>query len=491
MRELRKVKTGWCNGFGGMGRCRSVILALILLIPLTVMFESAALAAPRPVRNVVWEGDSVPITGGGYFTVFDEPFVNTQGDVVFNADYYSYDLGETRGGTFLVLGGTLYPIVVSGQYINSDIGTVTLLNAWYIDGPIFNNSGTVGLVIRGIYDESPSGNTAAVLQKTVAGSLTVIAKKGDSVPNTTTGVFEDFDDMSMNNNDDFAFIAVYTEDGGTTFKTGVFLKPSSGALVSIVLDGATLPGTGGGTLCGGEGGSIDGPWVNDSQAVAFKVDCITGGTGGLEGSAFIKRPGYSLESFVLIGDAAPSSIGGTISDFTLGRPALNNSNTLGFTASISGGSVESAIVTKQLGGSPVACVKVGDPAPDTHTTFDGFAWPALNQNGMLVFQADFAGDVIERQGLFTCQNGVVRAVVLQGDPIPERSGYFSTEVEEQSLSDTGQVVFLHEEYPMGVFVSLPIEVSVAVPTLSQWAMMVMVSLLVLVGIYAIRRRRTA
>ena len=489
MRKLRKVKTGWCNGFGGMGLCRSVIFALILLIPLTVMLESAALAAPRPVRNVVWEGDTAPGTKGATFYNFDEPFVNTQGDVVFNATYVD-NSGVYGGGTFLVLGGTLYPIVVSGQYINSDIGTVTLLNAWYIDGPIFNNSGTVGLVIRGIYDESPSGNTAAVLQKTVAGSLTVIAKKGDSVPNTTTGVFEDFDDMSMNNNDDFAFIAVYTDDGGTTHKTGVFLKPSSGALVPIVLYGATLPDTGGGTLCGGYGDSIDGPWMNDSQAVAFKVDCISDGTGGLTGSVFIKRSGQSLESFVLIGDPAPSSIGGTITDFTLGRPALNNSNTLGFTASIGGGSVESAIVTKKLGESPVACVKVGDHAPGTGTTFDGFAWPALNQNGMLVFQADFGPVEDERQGLFTCQNGVVRAVVLQGDRIPERGGDFTSEVEEQSLSDTGQVVFLHENYPQGVFVSVPATPE-RVPTLSQWSMMVMASLLVLVGIYAIRRRRTA
>ena len=78
MRKLRKVKTGWCNGFGGMGRCRSVIFALILLIPLTVMFESAVLAAPRPVRNVVWEGDTAPGTGGATFTEFDEPFVNTR-----------------------------------------------------------------------------------------------------------------------------------------------------------------------------------------------------------------------------------------------------------------------------------------------------------------------------------------------------------------------------------------------------------------------------
>ena len=54
----------------------------------------------------------------------------------------------------------------------------------------------------------------------------------------------------MNNNDDFAFIAVYTDDGGSTWKTGVFLKPSSGAMVQIVLNGDTLPDTGGGTLCG-------------------------------------------------------------------------------------------------------------------------------------------------------------------------------------------------------------------------------------------------
>ena len=50
-----------------------------------------------------------------------------------------------------------------------------------------------------------------------------------------TGLFDDFDYIAQNNNDDLAFLARYSEDGGTTFKTGVFLKPSGSPLVQIVL----------------------------------------------------------------------------------------------------------------------------------------------------------------------------------------------------------------------------------------------------------------
>jgi len=229
-----------------------------------------------------------------------------------------YGTAAPGGGIFFYSGGTLYPIVVSGQNIPG-IGTVILTSAWDIDGPIFNNSSTVGLVIRG-----NNGNTAAVLQKTVSGSLTVIAKAGDPVPGIASGpnvYFTDFDDMAQNNNNDFAFLATYTVDGGSTTRAGVFLKPSGGPLVQIALYGDSLPDVGGGaTLCGTAGDDIDGPWLNDSGVVAFIADCINGGTRGI----FICQSS-NVKAIVLEGDTKPgtaSTFGNDISDPSLSDNGL-------------------------------------------------------------------------------------------------------------------------------------------------------------------------
>ncbi len=441
-------------------------------------------ASVRPTLPVALEGITIaPGTGGATFSSFDEPFVNDVGDETFNAEYSG---GSGSGaGTFLSRGGVLSSIVVSGQSLPGGVGAVTLLSNDDIDGPTFNNRSTVGFVIR----NGNNGNIGAVLQKKLSGSLTVIAKHGDTAPGTS-GVFDDFDDMAQNNNDDFAFIATYTEDGGSTFKTGVFLKPSGGPMVPIVLNGDTLPSTGGGTQCGTGTQDIDGPWLNDLGTVAFIADQICGGTVA-SGSAFVKPSGMPLEALVLKGDPAPSSIGDTIDDVAIGRPGLNNSNVVGFKAELSGGSVGFAILTKHIGGNPVACVLGGSPAPGTTGTFSDFDPPAINQSGLLSIESSVTGDAVVSKGIFTCQGGVVNAIALEGDPKPGTASTYGDDVSDASLSDNGRVTFIDTQSPTGVFVNaLPVLIAPA-PTLSQGMIVGLVILLVAFGVLNIRRRQAA
>jgi hypothetical protein len=471
--------------------------ASVAQLLITVTFAVAAsiptqsLAQARPTRLIAIEGQIAPGTGGARFVVegggedsffgFDEPFLDNACRATFNACYRG---GSVDGcGTFLSTDAGLSPVVVSGQVVPG-VGTVTMDIVGHIDGPIFNERGTVGLVIR-----SQGGvNTAAVLQQKLGGPLTVLIKAGDSAPGTSGGVFTDFDDMSQNNNDDFAVIGRYTEDSGTTFKMGVFLKPDGEAVQPIILNGDALPDTSGGVFDGTDLDDLDGPWMNDLQVVAFGVDSFSGGNAALEGSVFIRRPGNPIESLLLNGLAAPASIGGTVSEFGIGRPALDNSNTIGFTGEIQGGSVEKAVFTKQLGGSLDVCVQVGDPAPDTNGgTFSGFGPSAMNLNRVLTLQADFQPPTgPEMQGLFTCQAGVVRAVVLQGDPIPETNGTYCQSVEEASINQAGQLVFLNECSPFfGVFTNcLPPQPT---PVAGGWMLVILGATLAALGVLRVRQ----
>jgi len=233
--------------------------------------------------------------------------------------------------------------------------------------------------------------------------------------------------------------------------------------------------------------------MNDLQVVVFLIGGPCGDDSSLGDHILVKQPAQPLAAFVTEGDPAPASIGGTIGGFKLGRPALNNSNTLGYRAvEIVGGSVTEAIVTHPLGGSPVSCVNLGANAPGTTGTLSSFVDtpPTINQSGMLAFVAAVSGDPNVTQGIFTCQNGTLQAIAFSGDPMPGTASVFSSSIDEVSSGDSGRVTFLHENNsPLGVFVNLVApRTQTAIPTLSQWAMVILVAFLAVGGFAAMRRK---
>jgi hypothetical protein len=254
-------------------------------------------------------------------------------------------------------------------------------------------------------------------------------------------------------------------------------------MIAIVLEGQALP-SGCGPFTNDE--LPDGPWVNDLQVVAFQIEAACA-----DEAVFVKRPGMSIETFVLEGDPAPASIGGTIGGIKTGRPAFNNANTLGYRAvEIAGGSVAEAVVTQKLGGSPVSCVALGAAAPDTIGTISSFVDtpPTINQNDRLFVTAGVAGDPNVSRGIFTCLGGTLRALALQGDPIPGTNSVFSARIGESSSSDDGRVAFLHEDSPLGVFVNVLPPGSLA-PALGPSALVGLWTLLASFGVWRIRRHR--
>lgn len=454
----------------GAHRLRHGMIAVVALMAAGLLTGSAAGIGPV-VGSIALEGDPVPgSTTGQTFTHFDEPRVNPSGDATFNADFTD---GTTAGkGVFLLNGGTLSAIAVSGQ--STVAGTLSMT----FDGPSFNNRSTVAFVARRIdcvevrSAKCTTIPSTALFQKTTTGSLTVIAKRGDSIPGA---VFHGFDDIAQNDQNDIAFIANYTPTPcntpgacGSSTLTGVFLyKATEGVIDAIVLNGDTLPGTGG-TQCGTDRQDIDGPWLNNKRTVAFIAGVICGGDGGFQGSLFYKEFGESLQPLVLIGDPGPQAIGGTVSTVNAGQPGLNDRDQLALKVELSGGSASAAVVraqatVKALVDSQV-CAAVGDPAPGTAGKFSNFATPAINQVGNVSMEAGITGAPGVTHGIFVCVTRRVEAIALEGQPKPDTESTFSDNLSDPSLSDRlprglgetsgGQhfyVVFVDPVSPTGVF----------------------------------------
>jgi hypothetical protein len=435
------------------------------------------MASGRPkVVVVASEGDTAPGTGGltfssatcgssenrGSIPGFDEPQTNDAGGAAFDAC-----LSDGSGGVFLKQKDkSIVPVALGGQTVPGIGGTFSTVGSEF-EGPRLNQDNTVAFANNAI-----SGGTAtgALFLKKKDGPLTAIVRQGDSAPGTNNGVFGAFDDLSMNHNNDVAFIASYTEDGGITFKAGVFLySGKNGSVTNVALDGDSLPGTGGGvvfaegTLAFDPLEAIDGPWLNDKDVVAFTTDVSGGSISDTDGSVFARQPGQPIQPFVLVGDPVPSPTGGTIgSSIAIGTVGLNNQNVLGFDAEVDGSNATDAVVaSKKLGGSIEVCARDGDHAPGTTGTFSsatqnphetpptGLSKVSINDDGSLIFHSDVVGDTTNFQGIFDCKRGSTDALVLTGDTRPNGGTYGNTE--EEAVG--GNAVVFDDEIntPIGVY----------------------------------------
>jgi len=319
------------------------------------------------------------------------------------------------------------------------------------DGPAINDAGTVFFVNRG----STGAFTAGAYMMPAGGTLASIMRQGDPAPGTTGGVFVSFDDMSANpKKADFAVIGSYTEDGGTTFKIGIWLrkvlnKKGKFQVQSVVLSGDTLPGTGGGVIeATGDLGGLDGPWLGDNDTVAFAVDDISGSTGPDEtGSIWAIKPRGKIRSFILMTDTPPAALGGTIDSIGIGHPGIMNDK-IAALIEVSGGSVANGIITKPLGSltnKAKVLVKPGDSAPGTTggTFAEGLSAPTINSKGAVQFSAEIDGDATNFAGEFVT-NGKknTKNVVLAGDTKPGGGSWVN--LEEGSISNNF-ITFLDDD----------------------------------------------
>jgi hypothetical protein len=398
-------------------------------------------AKQRIAEPVALVGDTAPTPGGPTFNFPDEPMVDNKGNVVF-----IMFLSDGNTGVFYKARKSGSPVELISA---TDVPLLDLGTPDDYDGPTMSRNGHLAFVAFGLTDGP------AVLLKRKNKSLEVVAKAGDPAPGTNSGIFDDFNDLAVNNKGHVAFIATYTEDMGLNYKTGVFLSTGQG-LMPIVVNGDMLPGTGG-TEDGTGDEDIDGPWLNDHDDVAFAVDVINAAP-QFEGSVFLKRNKKPLDALLLMGSALPAPVGGTLDSIGEGRPALNNKDVLSFNFEALGGSVNSGIAVVSQKTGILFCALEGDSAPGTTATFSNggasspFGNASLSGNN-LVFHSDLLGDASNVDGIFACKGkkGKLLKVIATGDPTPPGVSSW-LELEEESLSNKWTVFDNEDGSPIGVFI---------------------------------------
>lgn len=386
----------------------------------------AGLLAQSAGRNdvVAITGQTTPasVVGSGPFASFDAPFLNSAGQVAFKATFTS---GGTISGVYLGTSAAVTNIAIQGTSAARG-GTYSNFNDPTINsaGQVAFSASTTGGSGGGLYlgtssgvnaialigDTSPAGGTfsgftfssnsspwllndtgrvefisgANLISGTTSGLNTTV-QGGSAAP--TGGTYTVIQQPGLNDAGQAPFVANISS--GSYF--GLFLGSSAG-VTKIATTKDTAPG--GGTFSNFAQATLPSAAINSTGAVAFYAQ-TSGGTA--PGSGIYLANGSTVGSVALAGAAAPG--GGVFSGFNY--PAVNNSGNVAFFATTTGAPGSGVYVTTPGGLKSIALQSAVAPGGGTFSAF------STNPSSGVVLGFNNAGDVA-----FTDFNGTTNCLYI-------------------------------------------------------------------------------
>jgi hypothetical protein len=238
-------------------------------------------------------------------------------------------------------------------------------------------------------------------------------------------------------------------------RDGIF-RAEAGRITKVAAFGDSLPG--GGTLA--ELGPHPLPVMNAAGHVAFVGD-IAGGR-ATEGMFLVGESG--LQPIALAGDDAPGMAGAVLTAFN--APALNDNDELAFVATVRRGRDDLDVLYFWNGRRLQRVVAEGERLLRIGGTMDKIGEPALNNTGTIAFPATILkGPVLG--GIFVAGARELRMLVGAGAPAPN-GGMILRFSEHVGIDEDGEIAFSAylsrdgkmSEAVLGIAAGAPIEIGV-------------------------------
>jgi len=414
------------------------------------------------ITKVAVNGDTAP--DGEPFTGFDQPAMNSTGQIVFRATLQQTSPFSFSEGVFLASGGTISKIIESGDPVNGS----TFVS---VSGePSINDTGQVAFA--GFANGFVSDEGVYLFS---GGNLSVVVPTFSSGPG---GIFLEPLNAAINNAGQIAF---ESQTFGTGTGAGVFFL-SNNTISQIMLSGQSSPDGDTFSPAGAFGLAI-----NSSGQVLFAgrllqhTDALYLASGAQlvriagQGDAVNRDPkfifpvafGVSNQDQALVFDTTfPGGIGfytvnrtpvgkgtlaahvsqtvgsdGVIEDF-FNSFVMNGQGQVIVTADLSDG-ISSLLLKSGNSLSEVvrASFSNGDPAPGGGTfTFVGQSF--INNLGQILF----SGDATNNFGLYLASNGQTTFVVDGNSTTPDGTETFG-DITFNALNDNGDIVFQTQTFP--------------------------------------------
>jgi hypothetical protein len=354
-------------------------------------------------------GDTATGVTGATFSGFSLGNINNSGLVVFRANWStSSGFGS---GVYTFDGTNMAAVVKSTDSVPGGGATYSSFSAAKV-----NDSGDI------LFAANPNGGATTLYIIPHAGSATRIAGAGDPVTGVT-GTISNINLISFNNSTQALFTASFGTSGGN----GIFLASAMGIL-KVVATGDAEPGTtstfaGFSYVAGSSSGYV----------VFHSSDSVVWLYAPLSGLARVAGPG----------DAAPSSIGGTLGN-TSYLTAVNDTGSLVFVQSVTGSTVVpngGEVLFRAVphtGIEAVACNGESIGGSTLLNFLPGSA--AINGNGVVAFYAQRSNATGWLLGIQSA-GGAPSKIVASGDATPlTGGGSYSTVIFDSTLkvlSDNG------------------------------------------------------
>lgn len=375
--------------------------------------------AHAQLTALVLSGDLAPGTGGGTYASLADPSMNDAGTIAFSS---ALSGGSTIGGVFIESATGSTAVALRGDPAPGAAGA-TFQN---FSGIRINASEEV------IFQSSLSGGSiGAGIFLYSGGTLSPIVLSGDTAPGTGGATYNVPASAGLSDAGSIVFTSLL--NGGTTSE-GVF-RVDSGLIGALAVTGGPVPGISGALFADFNGASI-------SPAGAAVFNCTVSGPGLFAKAIFSDRSGL-LASVVIEGDSAPGTGGGFFDQLSPYVPRVSSTGGLLFLAGFSGGSIASAGFFLDELGFKTPIVFVGDPAPGAPgASFTALpAMGTVNGSGEIAFRAQVevsAGG----GGIFLATDSGISSVAALGDFAPGTgTGIFNSFRNGPSINSAGDIAF--------------------------------------------------
>lgn len=312
--------------------------------------------------------------------------VNNRGRVAFIGGLQNTTAGTSNDeGIYSALGSSISEIArenhsepIGGPGVFNSFGTPTINNAGQVAfwGAI-RNTGTPLISTHGIF----IGN-GSELKQVVRTYTASPDGNGEFSGVSSSAVISDSGQVAFRAD-------LRNTSGGEQDNSGIFR--GNGTSVTIIARENDLSPDGNGRL-----ESINFPFINDSDKVAFYTSLRNTSGGTIDNIAIFVGSGGSLTKIARTGDLAPNGNGYYT---TLGNTlSINAAGDVVFTATLSTGK-EAVIWSNGVTSKIIA--RTGDTGPDTAYTLIGFTLASINKTRTVSFQADLQyginpSDVLQR-----------------------------------------------------------------------------------------------
>ncbi len=292
-----------------------------------------------------------------------------------------------------------------------------------------------------------------ILGVDAAGAVRVLAREGDTAPDTTLGsLFATFlyADLHLNDSGQVAFSAGLSNAPGssdvTTDNAGGIWTVSNGAAAQLALRA-------GDAAVGGPSGSVfrylKRPFLTDLGQLTFSGG-IRVGPGGVTAADDVGVWGVgasgALDLIAREGNPAPGASPGTIFK-QFGTHSSNGLGQIAFVTTADGdGNSLTGIWGPDSDGNLALLVQRNGPAPGVEGgVFDSFYYDiVLNEAGDLLFRATLSGYRYGEQGLWRRRaDGQISLLALFGEQAPDLpDGVVFDDIETPGFNEAGEVVFV-------------------------------------------------